>query len=92
MVRKPPVPSDATTGLPLSRLLVYANSDWLTKDGGAKRLRVDLQEIKLVEKELGDQLEKDPTTYLPLVCCALTVSPCMGVSFCRIGRQIMPMP
>ena len=42
-----------------------ACSDALNKD--AKRLRVDLQDIKAFDAELGDELEKNPAEFLPLV-------------------------
>jgi len=39
--------------------------DALNKD--AKRLRVDLQDLRVFDADLGDQLERNPTEYLPLV-------------------------
>ena len=39
--------------------------DALNKD--AKRLRVDLQDLRAFDADLGDQLERNPTEYLPLV-------------------------
>ena len=42
-------------------------SDALIKD--KTRLRVDLQDIKLFDGELGTCLQKAPAEYLPLVRC-----------------------
>ena len=42
-------------------------SDALIKD--KTRLRVDLQDIKLFDGELGTCMQKAPAEYLPLVRC-----------------------
>jgi MCM N-terminal domain len=49
--------------------------DLLDKDTGHKRLRVDLQDIKRYNPDLGNCLENQPAEYLPLVCASI---PCRG--------------
>lgn len=59
----------------------YLCSDALTT-GGSKRLRVDLQDVKMFDLELGNQLERSPAEYLPIV--SLLQQHCLGVLGCGV--------
>jgi hypothetical protein len=49
----------------LALFLLYCRSDALLQD--KRRLRIDLQDIKDYDGNLGAELERRPTDYLPLV-------------------------
>ena len=49
----------------MTQTTALACSDALIKD--KTRLRVDLQDVKLFDPDLGANLQRAPTEYLPLV-------------------------
>ena len=64
-----PVTAACWQGAGLSAAALPACSDALHKDGS--RLRIDLQDIKAFDEDLGHCLEQNPAEYLPAVRCTI---------------------